>query len=53
MSFKKLTDGQRRRALPHFLEAANSLNGLSISVALNKKREWCQILNSELILFLV
>jgi hypothetical protein len=37
MSFKKLTDGQRRRALPHFLEAANSLNGLSISVALSKK----------------
>lgn len=39
MSFKKLADGQRRRALPYLLEAANSLNGLSISLALNKKCE--------------
>ena len=36
MSFKRLGDGQRRRALPALLEAANSLDGLSLSVALNK-----------------
>ncbi len=37
MSFKKLSDRQRSQALPYFLEAANSLDGLLISVALNKK----------------
>jgi len=36
MSFKRLSDGQRRRALPHLLEASNALQGLSFSVALNK-----------------
>ena len=39
MSFKRLTDGQRRRALPHLLTAANSLDGLSLSVAFNKRSE--------------
>jgi hypothetical protein len=39
MSFKRLADGQRGRALRPLLEAANSLNGLSLSVALNKKCE--------------
>jgi hypothetical protein len=39
MSFKRLGDGQRRRALPPLLEAANILEGLSFSVALNKRCE--------------
>ena len=37
MSFKRLNDGQRRRALNPLLEAANNLDGLSFTVALNKK----------------
>ncbi|MCG9966751.1 hypothetical protein L9W92_01595 [Pelotomaculum terephthalicicum JT] len=37
MSFKNLGDNQRRKALIPFLEAANSLNGLSFSIAINKK----------------
>jgi hypothetical protein len=37
MSFKKLNDGQRRRALLPFLNAANGLNGISLSLAINKK----------------
>jgi hypothetical protein len=39
ISFKRLGDGQRRRALHPLLEAANSLNGLSLSIALNKNCE--------------
>ena len=39
MSFKRLSDGKRRRALPPVLRAANSLEGLSFSVALNKQCE--------------
>ena len=39
MSFKRLGDAQRRRALGPLLDAANSLHGLSFSVALNKKCE--------------
>ena len=39
MSFKRLSDGQRRRALPHLLKAANSLEGLSLSIAFNKRSE--------------
>ncbi|MGA2404910.1 MAG: hypothetical protein ABSG91_24935 [Syntrophobacteraceae bacterium] len=39
MSFKRLTDGQRRRALLPLLQAANSLDGLSFSVAVNKQCE--------------
>jgi len=37
MSFKRLGDNQRRRALEPLLEAANSINGLSFSIAINKK----------------
>jgi hypothetical protein len=37
MSFKRLTDGQRRRALLPLLHAANSLDGLSFSVVVNKQ----------------
>lgn len=37
MSFKRLNDGQRRRALMPFLQAANDLNGLSFSIAVNKE----------------
>lgn len=37
ISFKRLGDRQRRRALRPLLEAANSLKGLSLSIALNKK----------------
>ena len=37
ISFKRLADGQRRRALGPFLEAANDLNGLSLSVAVSKQ----------------
>ncbi len=37
MSFKRLGDIQRRRALLPLLYAANSLDGLSFSVALNKR----------------
>ncbi len=37
MSFKRLTDGQRRRALRPFLEAANDLEGLSLSIAVSKQ----------------
>ncbi len=37
MSFKRLTDGQRRRALRPLLEAADALEGLSFSVALSKR----------------
>ena len=39
MSFKRMGDGQRAAALSPFLNAANSLNGLSISLALHKKGE--------------
>jgi len=39
MAFKRLGDGQRRRALRPLLVAANSLDGLSLSVALNKSCE--------------
>lgn len=39
MSFKRLADIQRRRALAPLLDAANSLDGLSFSVAWNKKCE--------------
>lgn len=39
MSFKRLGDEQRRQALIPLLEAANNLEGLSFSVALNKKCE--------------
>ncbi len=37
MSFKRLTDGQRCRALQPLLEAANDLDGLSFSLAVNKQ----------------
>lgn len=37
MSFKQLSDGQRKRALLPFLEAANTLEGLSFSIVLNKR----------------
>ena len=37
MSFKRLADKQRRRALLPLLEAANALEGLSFSVAFNKR----------------
>jgi hypothetical protein len=37
MSFKKMNDSQRRRALSPLLDAANSLSGLSFSVAIDKK----------------
>jgi len=37
MSFKQLGDRQRRRALKPLLEAANSIDGLSFSFAINKK----------------
>ncbi len=37
MSFKNLSDGQRRRALRPLLEAANDLEGLSFSIAVNKQ----------------
>jgi hypothetical protein len=39
MSFKRLSDGQRRLALTPLLKAANCLHGLSFSVALNKQCE--------------
>jgi hypothetical protein len=39
MSFKKLNDSQRYRALIPLLEAANSLSGLSFTVAINKNCE--------------
>ncbi len=39
MSFKRLGDKQRKQALLPLLEAANSLEGLSFSIALNKKCE--------------
>ncbi len=39
MSFKRLGDGQRRKALIPLLEAANGLEGLSFSVAFNKRCE--------------
>lgn len=44
MSFKKLGDAQRQRALLPLLEAANSIRGLSFSVAISKK---CNSLFSE------
>ena len=37
MSFKRLTDGQRRRALRPLLEAADELQGLSFSIAVSKR----------------
>lgn len=37
ISFKSLGDNQKKRALIPILEAANSLEGLSFSVAINKK----------------
>ena len=37
ISFKNLGDKQRKRALEPILEAANTLNGLSFSIAINKK----------------
>lgn len=37
MSFKRLGDTQRKNALLPLLDAANSLHGLSFSLALNKK----------------
>lgn len=37
MSFKNLGDNQRKRALIPMLNAANSLEGLSFSIAINKK----------------
>ncbi len=37
MSFKRLKDGQRRRALSPLLQAANSLDGLCFSVVVNKQ----------------
>lgn len=37
MSFKRLGDAQRQRALLPLLEAANSIRGLSFSVAINKR----------------
>jgi hypothetical protein len=37
MSFKRLTNGQRRRALTPLLKAANDLDGLSFSVAMSKQ----------------
>ena len=37
MSFKRLNDGQRKRALRPLLTAANCFNGLSFSVAVSKK----------------
>jgi hypothetical protein len=37
MSFKKLGDGQRQRALLPILTAANSLEGLVFSLAINKR----------------
>lgn len=37
MSFKSLGDAQRQRALLPLLKAANSIRGLSFSVAINKK----------------
>jgi|GEM_PF-628481 len=36
MSFKNLNDGRRRRALPHFLSAANKIPGILIAVAVSK-----------------
>jgi hypothetical protein len=39
MSFKRLGDKQRRRAMLPLLKAADNLEGLSFSVALNKKCE--------------
>jgi len=36
MSFKRLADSQRRAALGPLLNAANNLDGLSFSIALNK-----------------
>jgi len=37
MSFKNLSDGQRRRAMRPLLEAANDLEGLSFSIAVSKQ----------------
>ncbi|MEI8196453.1 MAG: hypothetical protein WCI73_11130, partial [Phycisphaerae bacterium] len=37
MSFKGLSDGQKRRALVPLLMAANHLHGLSFSIAINKR----------------
>lgn len=39
MSFKRLADGQRRRAMVPLLSAANHLHGLSFSVVMNKNCE--------------
>lgn len=37
LSFKKLADGQRREALPAFLNAAGSLDGLSLTFLVDKR----------------
>lgn len=37
MSFKRLGDGQRKRALAPILDAANSLEGISISIAVSAR----------------
>jgi hypothetical protein len=37
MSYKGLNDGLKRRALPMFLEAANSLNGVLLAVLIDKR----------------
>jgi hypothetical protein len=36
MSFKGLNDIYKRNAMPHFIELANSLNGLLVNVVVNK-----------------
>lgn len=37
MAFKRLLDGQRRRAMPAFLDAADQLEGLLLTLALNRR----------------
>jgi len=39
MSFKRLNDGKRRRALLPFLNAADNINGISVSIAIHKRVE--------------
>lgn len=39
MSFKNLSDRQRASALPHFLEAARTLPGICVTVAVSKRVE--------------
>ncbi len=36
MSFKDMNDGQRRRALPYFLDAADHICGLCVCIAIDK-----------------